>query len=239
MIKATELYEDAARDVVNTEQNGSFTYEKFNRISWRAQLRVIDWLTGSIKEGVMPPAPINNKNRDFLSPFIKKVTGQVVDGKFAKPADYYTWQSGSRRSVVVQDNCEDDDDDDLPPSDCQPPVTLLGLDQFNERCQTYIDELKPSMVKPYAKLVGTDFYFVPKDLGPIEIEYVRYPVKAEIKTKLDPEYNDIVPDETTTINFEWEEWARELLIWFIVDTWSNWTREQALKQANAASKPQP
>lgn len=240
MISAISLYEDVAKDLVNQDQNGPFTFEKFNRISWRSQLRVIDWLTGNAKEGAVPPAPINNKNRDFLSQFIVKVTGQVTNGKFTKPSDYYTWQSGSRPGALPKTNCEEDcDEDEVPASDCGIPITLLGLDQFNDRCNTYIDELKPSFLKPIAKKVGNNFEFVPKDLGPVEIEYVRYPVRAEIKTKFDPLYNDVVPDENATINFEWDEWARELLIWFIGDTWSNWSREQALKQFNAASKPQP
>ena len=78
---------------------------------------------------------------------------------------------------------------------------------------------------------------LPNDLGSVVLEYIRNPVFAEIKTKMDTVYNEEVADPDTSINYEWPEAVREVLVWFIVDLFSNYTREQALKQFNATSKP--
>lgn len=237
MIDAIELYNDVAIDNANKDQNGPFSYEKFNRISWRAQVRLMDWLTGNAKEGAEPPAPINQKNKDFLSPFIETLQKNATDGKIDKPADFYTWQAGNKLNGTPDTDCDDEDEDEEYNVNCDTPIELLSIDQFQTRCETHIEEMKPSFKKPIAKLVKNTFIFLPSDIGPVSIEYVRYPNRAVIRTKFDAVYNDQVPDPATTDHFEWEEWARELLIWFITDTWANHTREQALKQFNAASRP--
>jgi hypothetical protein len=93
--------------------------------------------------------------------------------------------------------------------------------------------LKPSFEKPIAKMVGKKIEFNPKDLGSVGLDYIRYPVFAEIKVIADPTYNDEVADPNTSINYEWDENVRELLVWFITDTFSNHISNQAMKQQNA------
>lgn len=240
MISIVEIYDDVVKDNAFKDQNGPFNYATFNRISWRAQLRLIDWLTGNIKDEQQPLPPANQKNRDFLAPFLKRYETSVVGGSVDRPEDYYIWDNGYIIGGNTNQDCDEDDeiDDDLPYSEpCNTPIELLKTYAFNERCKTYISSLKPSSKKPIAKLIGKKFYFNPGDIGNIAIEYARYPQKAVIITKNDTVYNDQIPDEAATINFEWDEYARELLIWFITDTWANKIRENALKQFNAASKP--
>ena len=84
-------------------------------------------------------------------------------------------------------------------------------------------------------MIGKRLYVMPADLGSVELEYIRYPKFGSIIPKLDPIYNEEVPDIVT--DFEWEENSRELLVFFIVDAYANKTTSQAVKQFNQASKP--
>lgn len=230
-IPILELYADVSKDTANADQNGQLSYAMFSRLSRRAELRMLSWLTGSDSGEKLPMPWANQKNKDWLSPLIKKYPTQVTGGTIDRPDDYYQYENFYRLGTGEQASC----DDDTEPSECNTPIELLDGQQYYERCRTNIDELKPSLDKPITKIVGQTFELMPRDLGSVVLEYIKFPVPGSITGKNDPIYNDEVPD--VVVNYEWDERARPLLIWFIVDEYSNNTREQALKQFNAASSP--
>ena len=87
-----EVYQDCI-DLINESENGQFSFARFNRYSWRAQLNFIDWLSGNL-DGRTPPEPyLSAKNKDWLSPFITKYPKQVTNGIVPKPADYYGFEN--------------------------------------------------------------------------------------------------------------------------------------------------
>jgi hypothetical protein len=232
VLSIVSIYDDVVKDTANSDQNGAITYDMFTRMSKRAELRLLDWLSGDVSNE-RPPAPyLTQKNKDWLSPFIVKLPAQVVNGVIQRPADYYQYENFYRLGTKVNADCEDDD---IQPTECNTPIEILDGQQFYERCNTYIEELKPSLNVPICKLLGNTFEVLPKDLGSVCLEYIRYPNYGSIIPKIDVIYNEEVPDIVT--NYEWNENSRELLIWFICDTFANHTREQALKQFNAASNP--
>jgi len=227
MLSAIEIYQDCS-DQISPNENGQFGYSLFNRYSWKAQLNLLDWLSGDVS-GVVPPEPyLTQKNTDWLSPFILPYPTNVINGEIIKPSDYYLYQD--MYSLSQDDNCDDDED---APTIVKTPVTALSNDKFNVRLGTFIRSLKPSVKKPIVKQVGKTFQFAPADLGSVVLEYIRYPKRAFIATQLDTLYNQLVPDIDKTIDFEWDENSRNILVWYIVDAFSNRTRESALKQTNS------
>ena len=233
MINSYDLYL-SANDKINSDENGSFSFMKFNRSSWIGQLKLMDWISGDIS-GVVPPEPYKTqKNRDYLSPFITKYLKQVQAGVIEKPSDYYLWDNAYLLGDY-EDSVDCGNENAVKIVGCNTPITLLSSDVFYTRCHTYIEGLQPSFKKPIAKGIGNTFEFLPMDLGSVTIEYVRYPVRGKIGVKLDPIYNEEVYDPATSVDFEWSAYAQDLLAWFIADEFSNGTREQALKQFNAAT----
>lgn len=214
-------------DRINVETNGQFSLKMFNRFSRIAELRLLEWLTGDIN-AMMPPEPyLSQKNKDWLSPLIKKYPANVVDGELVRPKDYYRYESLS--SLSGNFDCEDDEQLVV----VKTPVKILSSrDKFYGLVRTNIESLKPTIEKPIALLSGNSFEFFPTDIGSVKLEYVRYPIYGMIGIRFDEDYQQEVPDEDSTIDYEWGEWAREILIYFIVDSFSNRTREQALKQVN-------
>lgn len=231
------IYDDVA-DVIELHQNGSFSHEKFNRFSKRAELKFIDWLTGKIDVPNLPQPYVSQKNKDWVSPFIVKLNKNIVDGTIDRPDDYYMYEDLYRIGNKVEANCEEDDNEnDIVTEKCNPVITMLDSSAFNMRCNTYIDELKPTPNNAIAKISGKKIEFRPSDLGSVTLEYIRYPVFGKIVTEMDIQYNEPIVSESASTNYEWDEYARNHLIWFIVDEFSNSTREKALKETNLASKP--
>lgn len=231
MLSVVEIYEDVSKDTTNADQNGQLSYAMFSRLSRRAELRLLSWLTGSDSGERLPMPWANQKNKDWLSPLIKKFSTQAVNGFINRPSDYYEFDNFFRLGTSENGSCEEDEN----PDECNTPIELLDGSQYYERCRTHIEELKPSLNKPISKIVGNTFELMPKDLGSVTLEYIKMPVFGSITGKIDTTFNDEVPD--TVVNYEWDERARPLLIWFIVDEYANNTREQAIKQFNAASSP--
>jgi hypothetical protein len=236
MSSIIEAYQDVARDNVNDTENGYLAYERFNRMSRRAERRLIDWLSGDVA-GVQPPEPyLSQKNKDWLAPFIEKFSFQVVNGVIQRPSNYYGFENMYRLGNKISSECEEDE---AAPDGSNTVIELLDGSKFTERCNTYVDELKPSFKKPISKAVGRKFEFMPMDLGSGVLEYYRYPKYGEIKWKNDPIYNDVIADPDTSIDYEWDDSVMELLIWFITDTFANTTREQTLKKMNQETGKSP
>lgn len=221
---------DNVIDRIGENENAHLSFAKFNRFSQLTELQVIDWLTGNAD---IIPAPPFQKNKDWMSVFIKKSAQQVTGGVINKPDDYYTYDNFYRIGAKVEAACDDDE----APEMCNTPIEILDGQQYYVRCRTYIEEKKPSFKKPIAKIVGNTFEVLPNDLGSVVLEYVRRPIFGEIKEIHDPVFNEDVPNPNTSINYEWPDSVRPVFVWFIADMFANYTREQALKQFNAASKP--
>ena len=230
MIDVISVYNDTARDNISESENGYFSYDMFNRVSRRAETRLLDYLTGDT-EGLKPPMMQGNqKGRDWLSCVVKRVDLQVQEGLVDVPTDYYI----NDNLYLLGDYNKEAACDGQPNSEgSNTPIELLNAQQFFTRCNTWIEELKPSFLKPIAKRVGNVFEFRPLDLGNIAIEYVSYPKFAKIVSKVDTDYDDVIADETKSTNYIWDEGMRELLVWMITDTFAIHSREQALKQQNS------
>lgn len=235
-LNVNDIYLDV-EDRINQPENGQLSYSRFNRYSWLAQLKFIDWLSGNL-DGVTPPEPyLSQKNKDFLAPFITKFPVSVVSGKITKPSDYYAYENMYLLGNYTDESeCDGEETDSA--TKCNTVVTLLDGTGYNKRCETFIEGLQPSFLKPIAKLVGNEFEFNPSDIGSITLEYIRYPRKAVLNTKEDTVFKDLVYDPETSVDFEWPEFARNTLVWFIADYFYNFTREQAGKQFNAATGKQ-
>ncbi len=233
MIDAISIYEDVIKDSINKWESGYASIAMFNRLSRRAELRIIDWLSGDVA-GVVPPEPwLTQKNKDWLAPLLKKFPANVENGVIQKPSDYYKYESLKRILTAVDDVCTEDEGDLTKEEDYN--VTILDDDKFNQRCSTYIKDKKPSLKKSICRMTGNEIEVRPRDIGTVELTYLRYPKFAVIGTKIDPVYNDIVADDNNTDNYEWGEWARPVLIYFITNFYADHIREQALKQFNQAT----
>lgn len=220
-----EIY-NAVADKVKPEQNGALAISSFNIKSKSAELRLLDYLSGDV-QGITPPEPYTTqKLRDWLSYLLFTKPGIVENGVFEKPDDYYMFENMAIIGSYKDDNCGNE----IVQEGCDTTIELLDGAVFDNRCNTHIKSLRPSIKKPIAKIVGKNFEFNPADLGSIKLTYKRYPVYGEVKVAIDPIYNDEVPDSATSIDYEWPDFARGLLIWFICQQYPTGTREAALAQ---------
>lgn len=228
MIPVSGIYQDVQDALIAQTE---VPIALFNRYSKLAELKTIDWITGDIN-GNTPPEPyLTQKTKDFVAPFIEIYEAHITGGIITRPADYYSYENMVKLGAGTTSDCESTD----PPEDKgNTPITLLDGAQFTMRQRTFIKELKPSFKKPIAKEVGKNFEFFPKDLGSIRLEYYRYPKFANIVPTLDQQYNQEVPDEALSTNYEWDEKARPVLLWFLIDLIANRTSNQSMKQFNAA-----
>jgi hypothetical protein len=236
VINIISLYNDVALDSANKDENGSLSIARFNRFSKRAELLLMDWLTGDVA-GKIPPAPwLTQKNKDWLAPFIVKKLDQVTGGRIARPEDYYGYDNFYRIAGLAPGaSCNEDEEDELLTPLGNPAITILDGDEFNYRVNTWIEELKPTFDVPIAKIIGKEFELSPFDLGSVGLEYIRYPVYGNIVPMPDPAYNDEVPNPALSQDYQWDESVRSVLIYCITNMYSDNTREQALKQFNAAT----
>lgn len=228
MILISEIYNAVVLDDINGVENGDVSFSRFNRLSKRAENRMLDFLSGDV-ENIKPPTPYTSqKDKDWLSPYINKHPVQVIKGLITKPVGYYGWENAYLlRSSNDTTTC---DESDIPVPGCNTSIELLDGDKFYERCNTYIEGLQPSFKKPIAKEIGNTFEFLPQDLGSITLEYLKYPTYGKIVPKMDDEFNEEVIDEALSTNYQYDEWARELLIYFIAEAFGIHTRENAIQQ---------
>lgn len=233
MIKVSEVYNDF-NFRINKSEGGFISALDFNGISKNAELNFLDWLTGKVSTYNPPFAYSAQKVKDWVSQFITREKLQASsDGIIDRPNNYYSFENLYQLRGEINKDCEDDETIIVPDN----PIELLDGSKFKTRAATYIEELQPSFEKPIAKMVGKTFEVLPKDIGSVALDYVRYPKFGVLVMKTDPEYNDQVPDELISTNYEWDDYALPFLLWFLVDEYSNHSRENALKQFNAASRP--
>jgi hypothetical protein len=233
-IPSKEIY-DRVSFVINKTEGGYLTAEDFNGISWLAQLALMDWLSGDVS-GIVPPEPyLSQKNRDWLSPFLKKYPASVTNGIINKPDDYYLYENMYKLNGTLASDCDEDEIEGKKIPNVS--IELLSNSKFYHRCNTWIKDLQPSFDKVICKMVGNTIEFEPSDIGSVVLEYYRYPVKAEIASSEDPTTHDEVI--ASVVNFEWPEFARGILIWFICDQFFNHNEDTLRKQLNAASGKVP
>lgn len=235
------LYEDWARDAVNKDENGPASYEMFNRVIVRASTRLLNYITGGTSGTDIPLTYSTEKAKGFVSFLITPYKQQVIDGVMEKPADYYSFEN--LQSMALKDNncgpdkgCDDDTNGEN--EILYAPIDLLDGQQFHVRANTNVELLKPKN-KAIAKEVGKNFEFLPLDIANVKLEYVRYPIAGQIKAVYDNTYNDYIADPATSIDTEWPEWAREMLIFFMTDSFANKTNQASLKQNNILTAQLP
>lgn len=154
-----DVYETVKNDTANADQNGQLSYATFSRMSKRAELQLLDFLTGGVTNERLPIPWISQKNKDWLSHLITKFPDQVSGGIISRPADYYQYENFYKGGSANNSGCEEDEEDTPQTDECNTPIELLDGQQYYERCRTYIEELKPSMSKPIAKMVGEDLKY--------------------------------------------------------------------------------
>lgn len=236
MISVVSIFNDVAFDDINRDENGDLNFDMFNRLSRRAELRLLDYLTGDV-EDQKPPAPyLTQKNRDWIAHLIVTLKANVNEGKLILPDNYYAWEN---HYIMKKAECENENHIH---NNCGVPIEILNSSKFTYRCNTYIRSKKPSLQRPIARLVGNEvkekegdkrLEYAPVDLGSVMLEYVRLPQFAQVVSKMDTVYNNQVPDEVKSKNYEWPEAVRDLLIFFITQGFGRHTREDAIQQQNA------
>jgi len=224
--------------------NGSLTITDFNRLSRRAENRFLDWITGKVEGNILPQMYTTQKDKDFVSPFIVAFKSALTDSKITKPTDYYLYENMyalSLKEVLCDEDGSDsscDDEEKEVSADSsnieKDVIELLDGQRFYIRAKSKIKGLSPSLKKPIAKEIGNSFEFLPNELGGVVLEYVRYPIYAVAVSEIDPIFNTEIVGSSST-DYEWKESAREMLVWIIVDLYSNSVRENALKTFNQAT----
>lgn len=228
MIDIVSVYEDV-KDDVSVSENGALSVKRFNRYSKRAELKLIDLLTGRFSGEGIPQPYINQKNKDWLSFLITKKDGHINNGLFPKPDDYYAYDNFYKIGMKAANSCDENEDEDHV-DEGNTIIEIMDGDKFSDRLSSYIEELAVTAKKPIAKIVGKNFVVAPSDLGSASIEYIRYPKYGYLQSFKDPVYNIEVPQ--VGLNYEWDESARDILVWLIVDLFAVNTREAAIKQIN-------
>lgn len=237
MIPVEKIYLDVL-DAIDKDQNGEMDFELFNRMSRRAELRLLDYLTGNVTGQVLPIAYSSQKSKDLLSDFITPFkTSLDSDGRFSKPDDYYYYDNMFSLTIEnVGCDVDVDCDTDINVDEVKNNViTLLNGDRFNKRKNTYIQTLKPTPEKAIAKEVGTGFEIYPASIPGVYLEYIAFPEYAEIVGAIDTTYNTPIVNTVTSTNYKWNEGATEMLVYFISDSFFNRTSFQAGKQMGNAS----
>lgn len=238
-MESPSIYEDAARLLANVDENGYWSYELYNQGIRIASNRVLDYITGDSANQTLPISYSTQKAKDFISNLITPYPSPITNGVITKPADYYHYDNLYILSLKNKEGCSDDgtdcETDDIQEEIIKTPVEMLDGQQFYVRAQTYIKGLKPSPQKPICKMIGNTIEFLPRELGSCTLEYIRYPIYGEIKTMIDPVYYNIVADPATSINNEFGEWARELILYYLVQGFSTHISQQSLYQMNEAS----
>lgn len=217
---------DTVADKVKQEQNGVLSISSFNIKLKSACLWLLDYISGDL-EGQKPPEPYTTqKDVDYLSQFVTTQKGVTEDSEFPVPENYYLFQNMSVLGSYKDELCGDP----ITVTGCDTPIELLDSAMFDKRCQTYIKSLKPSIKKPIAKIEGGLFVLNPGDLGSIKLVYVRYPISGEVKVVYNNTYGQDEPDPLTSIDCEFGEWARNLLVWKISQDYAVANRERALTE---------
>lgn len=236
-VSVSSLYDDVLRMIA--KGNGELSITDFNSYSRRAENRLLDWVTGRVEGNTLPQMYTTQKDKDFIAPFIAKYKAMVSDdGAISKPEDYYTYENlyglsleNAKCDGESDGECGDEDEDIVQSN----PIKLVDGDEFTRRQKSRIKGVTPSVDNPIAKEIGAGFEFAPKELAGVVLEYVRYPVYANAVPMIDPVYNEEVINQAASTNYEWGEYAREMLVWIICDFFFNSVREAAGKTMNLAT----
>jgi hypothetical protein len=233
-VRVSDVYEGVLADI-NISASGQITTKQFNIWLKRAEIFLIHFLTGNITNANDFPMPYEKqKCKDYLKNFIAR---KKFSGEFVLPDDYYQWDNlfklGSYNGV---ENC--DGNEVVRVEGCDIQVPILDGQQFNARCNSEIEGLRPTEKNPIAKIVNNKVELKPTDAGSVSLEYIRYPKFGKLVMKRDSTYNTEVVDDEASGELEWDVWALEFLIWIVIDFYSKRVRNKSLKEFNLTNKPQ-
>lgn len=233
MISIKFIYDSVVNDLVNITENGNMTFPMFNRCSKRAELRMVDYITGDV-EGVKPPEMYTTeKVKEWVSSIIEAEAKYISDGFFEKPEGYYRIDN----MYFVGDRTDKDCkavDETFVKGVYGGEIEMVGGKEFYRRINSSIVGQSPTYQKPICKMVGDGFVFAPKDAGMVALEYVRYPKYARIVSMVDPVFYKEVIDEVASTDYEYSEFATDLLIYFMIESFAYYTREPELLGINRA-----
>ena len=236
-ININSLYLDVLDDL-NKNENGYMSVVQFNRYVKRAGLDMLKVLTGEMPVSQNMPMPFDTqKLKDYLYQFFEQF--ETV-GDFVLPSNYYNWQYLYKLGVSSVADCETGVITKVDPKD--KPIPILSEDDFNGRKNSFIEGLQPTGKSPIACITTLNgnqkgVKVAPTNSGSIRLVYVRYPIYGELKTVLDTTFNQPVYDPATSIDCEFNDYARNYLVWNISGKFLTHIREQGAKQLNMAEKP--
>lgn len=236
MISVISLYQDCVQDDINEAENGYEAAAQFNRALRRADTQLLGIITGSNVESPGTDFPLaynKQKFTDYKKKFIVKKP--YAGSSFTLPEDYYTYDNLYRIGSMKEADCTTGEI--LTNVKCDSPIEMVEGQEFKSRCNSKIKGLRPER-SPIAKIVDNGMEVAPDGMSMV-LEYVRYPKEAKLATTLDLNFNIPVPDVNASVDIEWDEWARESLVWFIVNKFITKTRERAAKENLIADKPKP
>ena len=173
------------------------------------------------------------KNKDYLKLFIKR---QPFNNNFTIPSDYYKFEHLYKLGRVLSNSDCQVDDIDIDDS-CDKKIELLDSQKFRNRCNHWIKAMRPSEGKPISEIIENRFETMPKDIGTMALIYIRYPKPVKLVMTIDPNTQEEIVDAAASGSVEWDLWAKEYLIWGVVNYYSKRVREGALKQFNNADQP--
>lgn len=233
MIPVKFVHDSVTKDLANLVEYGNLTFDMYRRCSRRGELRLVDYMTDDV-EGPRPPKMYTSqKLKDWVAPLIERTTPRNVspDGMFEKPANYYRHENTFLiGNPSVEGDCENSD---VPLNDIAGvTVDIVDNAEFYSRVNSPIIGLAPTRENPIGKMIGNKIEFAPRDIGMVSMEYVRYPKFANIVTKIDDLYKQEVLDEDASTDYEYSEFAAELLIYFIIDSFAFYTRDSELLAIN-------
>lgn len=216
----------------NVSESGHITTENFNIWLERTELNILRFLTGDLVDNREIPMPFDKqKCKDYLKKFITSVKANNI---IPIPEDYYYWDNLYKFGTFSDDSCEPKDE---AIEQCNTPIEILDGQEFNSRCNSYVKGIKPSQGSPIAKIIDNKIVTAPKEVGSMCLEYIRYPKFGKLITKIDLQFNEEIVDIALSTDLEWDIWAKEYIIWGIVNLFSKHTREKALKEFNTTDKP--
>lgn len=221
------------------KEGGEILHSDYNRLSKQAENRLMYWITGDIRGGVPPEPYLTQKNKDFISQFITSFKSNLdSNGRITRPDNYYQFENMFALSLIdttCDDPDTDCDSDEITDEIKSTPIELVDGSKFTHRLKSNITGLRPTIKRPITKQIGKEFEIAPKDVAAVTLEYIRYPVYANIVSTDNTTFRDEEINEAASTNYEWDENAREMLIFIITDLYSNHIREKALKEHNAAT----
>lgn len=245
-----ELYQDALTET-NPEQQGSLTFDLFNKLALKAQRWLHDDLTGQ-RNQYMPGFPRaitggfpgTQKINDLLRPFIKKKVAYITNGTIPYPDDYsyivdirIAYDSGN---IYNQCACKDKLKDDPTVNEeeemqkeldrkfhlpVMKQLQLLDSNKVSFRMKTRIPGLNPSQNRPICEQIDSGFQTYPGDVSSAIVVYIKQVEDTFLASIYDSDVDAEVYDPNNTIHPLFNKEAQPRLSSKIAEYFSMWVRD--------------